>query len=147
MCCASCISTPTTAATEHLKDEWERLGLAHLPLDILECRDRRLERAALEYVADIVADGKTECTVLLPRRAFHPRLARLLHDRTADRIADAVGIVAHVAATIAPFNFEASAARRFRPDAIRPDAADASPRGAAEWIESWHGGLPEPPDQ
>ena len=59
------------AATEELKDEWSRLGLAHLPLDILECRDRRLERAALEYVADVVADGKTECTVLLPRRTFH----------------------------------------------------------------------------
>ena len=64
-----------TAATEELKEEWSRLGLAHLPLDILECRDRRLERAALEYVADLAADGKTECTVLLPRRAFHSRLA------------------------------------------------------------------------
>jgi amino acid transporter len=103
------------AATEELKDEWSRLGLAHLPLDILECRDRRLERAALEYVADIVADGKTECTVLLPRRAFHSRLQRVLHDRTADRIADAVGGVAHVAATIVPFNLEAAQRRRFRP--------------------------------
>jgi amino acid transporter len=119
------------AATEQLKDEWSRLGLAHLPLDIVECRDRRLERAALEYVADIVADGKTECTVLLPRRAFHSRLARVLHDRTADRIADAVGSVAHVAATIVPFNLEAAQRRRFRPHAARPDAARRKPmRGA-----------------
>ena len=108
-----------TAATEELKDEWSRLGLAHLPLDILECRDRRLERAALEYVADLAADGKTECTVLLPRRAFHSRLQRVLHDRTADRIADAVGTVAHVAATIVPFNVEASPRRIFRPSAAR----------------------------
>jgi amino acid transporter len=115
------------AATEQLNEEWSRLGLAHLPLDILECRDRRLERAALEYVADIVADGKTECTVLLPRRAFHSRLARVLHDRTADRIADAVGGVAHVAATIVPFNLEAARRRRFRPHAIRPDAARRKP--------------------
>jgi hypothetical protein len=111
------------AATEELKDEWGRLGLAHLPLDILECRDRRLERAALEYVADVVADGKTECTVLLPRRTFHSRLERVLHDRTADRIADAVGGVAHVAATIVPFNLEAAQRRRFRPHTHpgRPD--------------------------
>ena len=120
-----------TAATEELNEEWSRLGLAHLPLDILECRDRRLERAALEYVADIVADGKTECTVLLPRRAFNSRLARVLHDRTADRIAEAVGTVAHVAATIVPYNLEAAQRRRFRPNAGRPDAARRRPvRGA-----------------
>jgi amino acid transporter len=114
-------------ATEQLNEEWSRLGLAHLPLDILECRDRRLERAALEYVADVVADGKTECTVLLPRRAFHSRLARVLHDRTADRIADAVGGVAHVAATIVPFNLEAARRRRFRQHTVRPDAARRKP--------------------
>jgi amino acid transporter len=112
-----------TLATEELKDEWSRLGLAHLPLDIIECRDRRLERAALEYVADLVADGKTECTVLLPRRAFNSRLARVLHDRTADRIADAVGTVAHVAATIVPFNLESAQRRKVRPSSHRPDAA------------------------
>jgi amino acid transporter len=104
-----------TAATEQLNEEWGRLGLAHLPLDIVECRDRRLERAALEYVADVVADGKTEATVLLPRRLFHSRLQRVLHDRTADRIADALGSVAHVAATIVPFNLEANPRRLFRP--------------------------------
>ena len=117
-----------TAATEELKEEWSRLGLAHLPLDILECRDRRLERAALEYVADLAADGKTECTVLLPRRAFHSRLQRVLHDRTADRIADAVGTVAHVAATIVPFNVEASPRRIFR--AERRPCRDRAPQAA-----------------
>jgi hypothetical protein len=116
-----------TAATEELKEEWSRLGLAHLPLDILECRDRRLERGALEYVADVVADGKTECTVLLPRRLFHSRLQRVLHDRSADRIADAVGTVAHVAATIVPFNLEANPRRLFRPGALRPDGHPKKP--------------------
>ena len=120
-----------TAATEELKEEWSRLGLAHLPLDILECRDRRLERAALEYVADLAADGKTECTVLLPRRAFHSRLQRVLHDRTADRIADAVGTVAHVAATIVPFNVEAGPRRRVRPNGVRPDMSRRRPMGSA----------------
>jgi len=119
------------AATEQLKEEWSRLGLAHLPLDIVECRDRRLERAALEYVADLVADGKTECTVLLPRRAFHSRLARVLHDRTADRIADAVGSVAHVAATIVPFNLETAQRRRSRPHAHRTDGGRRKPARTA----------------
>jgi amino acid transporter len=100
---------------EALKDEWSKLGLAYLPLDIVECKDRRLERAVLEYVTDIVADGNTECTVLLPRRAFQSRLQRVLQDRTEDRIAAAAGSIPHVAATIAPFNFDANPPRRVRP--------------------------------
>src|ERR1700693_2130967 len=115
------------AATEALNDEWSRLGLAHLPLDIVECRDRRVERAALEYVADVVADGETECTVLLPRRTFQSRLERVLHDRTADRIADAVGTVEHVAATIVPFNLEATPRRRFRPNAVHAEVHKKKP--------------------
>jgi amino acid transporter len=115
------------AATERLKTEWNRLGLSHLPLDVVECRDRRLERAALEYVTDIAADGRTECTVLLPRRAYRTRVQRLLQDRTADRIADAVGTIPHVAATIAPFNFEANVARGFRSRSARPAAARRDP--------------------
>jgi amino acid transporter len=114
-------------ATESLKADWERLGLSHLPLDVVECRDRRLERASLEYVTDIAANGNTECTVLLPRRAYRTRVQRLLQDRTADRIADAVGTIPHVAATIAPFNFEANAARRFRRGGTRPAAQTREP--------------------
>jgi hypothetical protein len=99
-------------ATEKLKEEWQSLGLARLPLDLVECRDRRVERAALDYVAGVVADGETECTVLLPRRAFHSRLQWILHDRTADRIADAVEAVPHVSATIIPFNLESNGRAR-----------------------------------
>jgi hypothetical protein len=68
-----------------------------------------------------VADGKTECTVLLPRRALQSRLQRALQDRTEERIADAVGTVPHVAATIAPFDVEASPVGRFNRTAARPD--------------------------
>jgi amino acid transporter len=103
-----------SAATAVLEAAWNKHELGHLPLDIVECRDRRLERAALEYVADIAADGKTECTVLLPRRAFRSRLQRALHDRTVERIAAAVGTVPHVAATIAPFDVQSGPGGLFR---------------------------------
>ena len=55
----------------------------------------------------------------------------MLHDRTADRIADAVGGVAHVAATIVPFNLEAAQRRRFRPHTHpgRPDFRRKPMRG------------------
>jgi len=92
------------AVATELTESWQRLGLRRFPLDVVECRDRRLDRAALELVAEVVGDGNTECTVLLPRRLFNSRLARVLHDRTADHISAAVTEVPHVAATIVPFS-------------------------------------------
>jgi len=89
--------------TKNLKRRWEEVGPKWLPLDIVECPDRRLERATLELVADVVADENAECTILLPRRSFSSRIARILHDRTADSIAAAVSVVPHVSATIVPF--------------------------------------------
>ena len=69
-------------ASAELEAEWSRLGLSRLPLDIVECADRRLGRAALELAAETVADGETELTILLPRRGFAAGWQRLLHDGT-----------------------------------------------------------------
>ena len=85
--CGPSTSTSTPRWPRELEEEWSRLGLSRLPLDIIECPDRRLGRATLELVADAVADGDTECTVLLPRRTFATGWQRFLHDRTADKIA------------------------------------------------------------
>lgn len=99
-------------ATRVLQEEWGRVALARLPLDIIECPDRRLPRATVELVADAVADGETEVTLLLPRRGFVAGWRRLLHDRTADKIATVVSQVPHVSATIVPFNLEGMGERR-----------------------------------
>ncbi len=111
-----------------LERDWGRLGLSRLPLDIVECRDRRLTRATVELVADVVADGETECTVLLPRRSFGSAWQRLLHDRTAERIAAGLSPVPHVSATIVPFNVGDVVSRR--PQWLRSAALRAL--GAAE---------------
>jgi hypothetical protein len=42
----------------------------------------------------------------LPRRSFSPLLGRLLHDRTADKIAGVVSRVPNAAATIIPFDVQ-----------------------------------------
>jgi OB-fold nucleic acid binding domain len=86
-----------------LEAEWSRLGLTQLPLDVIECEDRRLTRATLELAAETVADGQTELTILLPRRGFTAGWHRVLHDATADQIAAAVGQLAHVNATVVPY--------------------------------------------
>ena len=91
--------------TKNLVDRWAEVAPKWMPLDVIACPDRRLERASIELVAEIVADPDVECTILLPRRAFNSRISRVLHDRTADSIVQAVAIVPHVSATIVPFNF------------------------------------------
>ena len=60
-----------------------KVGLSQLPLDVIDCPDRRLGRAALELAAEL-ADGETEVSMLLPRRSYGKALKRILHDQTAD---------------------------------------------------------------
>lgn len=54
-------------------------------------------------------------TVLLPRRTFARLLGRLLHDRTADKVARAVSQIPDAAATIVPYDVE-SRIREAYPD-------------------------------
>jgi hypothetical protein len=77
--------------------------IRRLPLEIRECRDRRIGRAALELVSSTLADGDTEVSVLLPRRLYSWGWGHLLHDRTADRLAAVVGRLPHANATVVPF--------------------------------------------
>jgi len=94
-----------TEAAEKLQEDWieRRIG-DRVPLQVIDCEDRRLIRALSELALDTVVTDRAEVTFLLPRRTFRPLSRRLLHDQTADRIAEAVGKVPHVAATIVPFD-------------------------------------------
>jgi hypothetical protein len=87
---------------EALIDRWQRLGLSRLPLDVIDCPDRRLTRASLELAAEL-ADGETEVSILLPRRSYGKAWRRILHDQTADQIVEVVSQLSHVNATIVPF--------------------------------------------
>ena len=90
---------------KELEQAWIERGLGdRFPLEIVECPDRRLIRSAGELALSTVIQDRAEVTVLLPRRTFHRLSNRLLHDRTADRIAEAVGRIPHVSATIVPFD-------------------------------------------
>ncbi len=92
-------------AAAALEQEWMARGLSErVPLQVVDCPDRRLVRASVEIALRTVMEEHAEVTVLLPRRTFRRLSQRLLHDRTADRIAEAVGRVPHVAATIVPFD-------------------------------------------
>jgi amino acid transporter len=89
---------------ERMTERWRGLGRNTIPLELLDCPDRRLGRAIQELVYEEVRNGVTEVTVLLPRRSYSPIAGRLLHDRTADRIARVVSGIPNAAATIVPFD-------------------------------------------
>ena len=98
-----------------LAEQWRRIGLAHIPLELVECPDRRLTRAAVETVARELGDGDTEVTVLLPDRKFHGLWHRILHDRTAEAIERDVSRLPHANVTTVPFHFETRSGRGERP--------------------------------
>ena len=80
--------------------------------------------------AETVADGQTELTILLPRRGFAAGWHRLLHDGTADEIAAAVAQLAHVNATVVPYQLTGGWLSRRREWRRGPSDADARANGA-----------------
>jgi amino acid transporter len=111
--------------TEDLAAAWRRLGLSRLSLEIIELPDRRLNRAALQLAAEELADGGTEVSVLLPRLYYSRVWHRMLHDRTADSIAQVLADLPHCNVTIVPYHLRAGASKRAAAvDRIASDAGD-----------------------
>ena len=59
-------------------------------------------RRALVSAEAAAAGGRCDCD--LPRRSYAPIVGRLLHDRTADKMAAVISRIPHAAATIVPFD-------------------------------------------
>jgi amino acid transporter len=95
-----------TDRAKELRDAWLRADRG-IPLDLIDCPDRRLPRAACELVAREASEPGIHVTVVLPRRSYPALLGRLLHDQTADKIARVVSRIPRCAATILPFDVEA----------------------------------------
>jgi amino acid transporter len=109
---------------DKLRDEWTRANRG-VVLDFIDCPDRRLTHCAAELVGREVEDPGTHVTVILPRRSYSPLLGRLLHDRTADKIAAVVSRIPRSAATIVPYDVQS----RVRMVQERQAAKAAQPAG------------------
>ena len=115
------------AHAARLQRRWQHFG--HLTeLRLVECVDRNLLRAAQELVLQVMRDHPdTKVTVLLPRRTYSALLGRLLHDRTADKIAGVISRIPGVSAQIVAYDIESriSQATRAAAPPARPDVADS----------------------
>ncbi len=102
-----------------LQDRWQHFE-HDTRLRVIDCPDRNLSRVAQEFVLQVKRNHPdTKVTVLLPRRTYSAMLGRLLHDRTADKMARAVSRIAGATAIIVPYDVESRIAR-VDPDSLAP---------------------------
>ena len=100
-----------------LQERWQHFE-HDTQLRVIDCPDRNLGRVAQELVLQVKRDHpETKVTVLLPRRTYSAMLGRLLHDRTADKMARAVSRIPGATAIIVPYDVESRIAR-VDPDAL-----------------------------
>jgi amino acid transporter len=89
---------------DELAESWREHGLASIGLELVDCPDRRLTRAAMTTVAHALADGQTEVCVVLPDRRYGGFWHRILHDQTAEALARDISRLEHVTVTTVPFH-------------------------------------------
>lgn len=95
-----------------LQERWKQFK-HEVELRVIDCPDRNLPRAAQLFVLETRRDHPdAKVTVLLPRRTFSPLLGRLLHDRTADKMARAVSRIPAATAIILPYDIGSRIARK-----------------------------------
>ena len=134
---------------DKLRDKWTRADRG-VALDFIDVSDRRLTRAAAELVEREAADPGTHVTVVLPRRSYSALLGRLLHDRTADKIAAVVSRIPRSAATIIPYDVESRVRVLAERQAAKAAAADSpDPKAPTPESAPKASGLlkPRPPNQ
>jgi hypothetical protein len=102
------------AHAARLQKRWEHF-YRETPLRVVDCPDRLLSRAAQELVMQALNNHPgSKVTVLLPRRTFSPLVGRLLHDRTADKIARAISRIPGATAQIVPYDIRSRIAQATR---------------------------------
>src|SRR6266581_7155274 len=138
---------------DKLRQKWTRADRG-VALDFVDVSDRRLTRAAAELVEREIAYPGTHVTVVLPRRSYSALLGRLLHDRTADKIAAVVSRIPRSAATIVPYDVESRVRvlqerQAANMAAAAPDLADQQTRTEEAEVADKHAtpnGDKPPPD-
>jgi hypothetical protein len=89
---------------EELSAAWREHGLANIPLELVDCPDRRLTHSALTTVAQSLADGRSEVCVVVAERRYGGFWRRILHDQTADALARDISRLPHANVTTVPFH-------------------------------------------
>jgi len=99
------------AHAAQLQESWEHFGYL-TELRKVACSDRQLSRAAQQLVLQVLNQHPdTRVTVLLPRREYAPLVGRLLHDRTADKMARVISRIPGASAQIVAYDIRSRIAQ------------------------------------
>jgi hypothetical protein len=127
---------------EKIKREWmSNHGVDDVPIEFIDCPDRRLPNAAVDYAIRATQKLDVELTLLLPRRAYRGFLGRLLHDQTAEEIARPISQLPRVVATIVPFDIDKMISG-ISPVQHAPEIVEQAPkselpaRAQSTWLQS-----------
>ena len=127
---------------EKIKREWmSNHGVDDVPIEFIDCPDRRLPNAAVDYAIRATQKLDVELTLLLPRRAYRGFLGRLLHDQTAEEIARPISQLPRVVATIVPFDIDKMISG-ISPVQHAPEVVEQAPkselpaRAQSTWLQS-----------
>jgi amino acid transporter len=127
---------------EQIKKKWmSSHSVDDVPIEFIDCPDRRLPNAAVDYAIRSTQKPDVELTLLLPRRAYRGFLGRLLHDQTAEEIARPISQLPRVVATIVPFDVERILKGQVREvESVGPEkakgASSAPARAKSNWLQS-----------
>ena len=109
---------------DKLRQDWIRANTG-ISLEFVDCPDRRIAAGAAALVnAEATLPG-VGVTAILPRRSYAPVIGRLLHDRTADKMAQVISRIPYAVATIVPFDV------RSRVESLAARQADGTRRAAS----------------
>ena len=118
-----------TAHAARLLKRWEHFE-DQVSLRMVECPDRHLSRAGQELVCQEIKEHPgTKVTVLFPRRTYAALVGRLLHDRTADRMAAAISRVPDATAQILAYDVGSRIARLVAARRVTKTAEDQARNG------------------
>ena len=127
---------------EQIKKQWmSNHGVDDVPIEFIDCPDRRLPNAAVDYAIRATQKPDVELTLLLPRRAYRGFLGRLLHDQTAEAIARPISQLPRVVATIVPFDIDKIISGHHQtqhaPEVVAEELKPVVPqRAQSNWLQS-----------
>ncbi len=124
---------------EQIKEAWmSNHAVDDVPIEFIDCPDRRLANAAVDYSIRVTEQSDVELTLLLPRRAYRGFWGRLLHDQTAEEIASPISQLPRVVATIVPFDINRLLSGEIktstRSEAVQTKSTEPI-RTKSEWIK------------
>jgi hypothetical protein len=126
---------------EAIFDQWSsNPAFDDIALELIDCPDRRLANAAVDYAIKATQQKDVELTLLLPRRAYSRFLGRLLHDQSAEQIARPISEIPRVVATIVPFDVERILKGQMseieKREPVKVQQAVAPARAQSNWLQS-----------